>query len=377
MRVVHIHSGNLYGGVETLLATLAREGGACPALEQQFALCFDGRLSVELRAAGATLHALGEVRVRSLLSVRRARRSLADLLRRERFDAAVCHSPWSQAVFAHALRAARLPLVCWMHAPADGRHWLERWARRTPPDLVVCNSHFTAAAAPRLYPHARVEVVYCPVALTCATAHAREVERAAVRAELETDDSDAVVIQVSRMESLKGHAQHLEALSLLRDVQGWTCWMVGGAQRPVEVAYLDELKRQAARLGVADRVRFAGARADVPRLLASADIYCQPNSNPEGFGLTFVEAMSASLPVVTTDIGGAREIVNDSCGMLLPVGDTPALAEALRRLIESASERETLGARGRQRAQELCDPATQLNRLHNLFDTCLRREVAA
>src|SRR5438270_13015380 len=99
MRVLHVHSGNLYGGVETMLATFWRERAACPALETRFALCFEGRLSEELRASGACVYALGGVRIRSLLSVRRARRALARLLSEGDFDIVACHSSWSQALF--------------------------------------------------------------------------------------------------------------------------------------------------------------------------------------------------------------------------------------------------------------------------------------
>jgi glycosyltransferase involved in cell wall biosynthesis len=49
-------------------------------------------------------------------------------------------------------------------------------------------------------------------------------------------------------------------------------------------------------LRIADRVRFAGQRDDVPRLLAAADLHCQPNSSPEPFGVAFVEALAAGLP---------------------------------------------------------------------------------
>jgi hypothetical protein len=48
MRVLHLHSGNMYGGVETLLATLVREAGAAPGMSSDVALCFPGRLSAEL-----------------------------------------------------------------------------------------------------------------------------------------------------------------------------------------------------------------------------------------------------------------------------------------------------------------------------------------
>jgi hypothetical protein len=52
MRVLHVYGGNLYGGIETMLVTLARTRSLCPALDQEVALCFDGRLSVELAATG-------------------------------------------------------------------------------------------------------------------------------------------------------------------------------------------------------------------------------------------------------------------------------------------------------------------------------------
>src|SRR2546422_5237601 len=56
MRVLHVSSGNLYGGIETLLLTLARHRNLCPGLDQHFALCFEGRLSEELAAVGARVH---------------------------------------------------------------------------------------------------------------------------------------------------------------------------------------------------------------------------------------------------------------------------------------------------------------------------------
>src|SRR2546423_12453407 len=155
MRVLRVHSGNLYGGVETLLATVWRGRAACPTLESEFALCFDGRLRDELREAGATMHALCAARASRPLSVRRARRSLARLLREREFDVAVCHSAWSQALFGSVVREENLPLVFWLHDSVTGKHWLERWAEWTPPAPVVPHSEFTAEAARRLYPRAR------------------------------------------------------------------------------------------------------------------------------------------------------------------------------------------------------------------------------
>jgi glycosyltransferase involved in cell wall biosynthesis len=286
------------------------------------------------------------------------------LLAREHFDVAVCHSAWSQSVLGPAVRAAGVPLVLWLHAATDGRHWLERWARRTRPDAVICNSRFTAAALPGLYRGVRAEVVYCPVA---PPPRVPSEERARARVELDTSHGATVVVQVSRMEPGKGHSAHLKALSRLRDLPDWVCWMVGGSQRGAEGAYESGLKSLAGRLGIEGRVRFTGQRADVPRLLAAADIYCQPNVTPDSFGLTFAEALHARLPVVTTAIGGALEIVDDSCGLLVPSGDERGLAAALRSLLEDPLLRDRLGTKGPTHAAGLCDPTSRLRQLENVL----------
>jgi glycosyltransferase involved in cell wall biosynthesis len=369
MRVLYVHSGNLYGGVETLLRALARERGACPGVEPQFALCFGGRLREELGDEGVARHMLGGARVSRPWGVWRARRALAELLRRERFDAVVCHSAWSLALLGPAARGARTPLALWLHDAGAGAHWLDRWARLTPPDLVICNSRFTAEAARRLYPRARAEVVYSPLSLRATGSSPSSVARAALRAELRTTVDAVVIAQVGRMEPLKGHAAHLEALAALRDVPGWVCWQIGGAQRPSEVEYVEGLKSMAERLGIGGRVRFTGERADVAELLDAADVYCQPNTRPESFGLTFAEALAAGRPVVTTDLGGARELVDDSCGLLVAPGDAGALARALRPLVEDAARRARLGARGPERVRALCDPGRQMRRLGEVLAT--------
>jgi glycosyltransferase involved in cell wall biosynthesis len=177
-----------------------------------------------------------------------------------------------------------------------------------------------------------------------------------------------VIVQVGRMESGKGQVTCIEALARLRDRSDWLCWQIGGAQTPGEAQYFDELRDLAHRLGVAERIRFLGERRDVHRLLAAADVYCQPNTKPEAFGLTFVEALAAGLPVVTTSHGGGLEIVTDRCGVLVTPGDAQELAAALRRLIDRPELRATLAAHGRGRREELCDPRRQMTRIAAILE---------
>ncbi|HEV3052700.1 MAG TPA: glycosyltransferase family 4 protein [Longimicrobium sp.] len=365
IRALHVYSGNLYGGVERMLATFAATGAE--GLEQRFALCFEGRLAEEIRAAGAPLEMLGEVRVSRPWTAVRARRRLGAVLDGARPDAVICHSSWTHGLFADVARRRGIPLVFWLHDAVTGATWADRLAKRTRPDLAVCTSRFAGETLDRLWAHLPAEVVYPPAPRPRAEA----VDRRAVRERLRTPAADVVILQASRMEPWKGHRLLVEGLAGIREVAGWTCWVAGGAQRPHEEAHLAEVYALAQQLGVAGRIRFLGQRNDVPALMASADVLCQPNLGPEPFGIAFVEAMHAGLPIVATALGGAREIVDPACGILVPPRDHDALAQALHRLIGDAELRARLGAAGPAHARALCDPHQQTTRLGDVLQNLI------
>ncbi|HEV2904630.1 MAG TPA: glycosyltransferase family 4 protein [Pyrinomonadaceae bacterium] len=375
MRILFTHSGNMYGGVETMLATFARHRDLCPTMQQHFALCFEGRLRDELDECGVPLHDLGYVRIRQPLSVRRARQAFGNLLRDVAFDAVICQSAWSHALFGPVARTAGVPLITWIHGIPDRDSWLEQWARRTPADLTICNSEFTAQLFRKSAPAARVEVLHCPVAPPAQSFS--KGNRARVRTELKTPNDAVVIIQASRMEPWKGHQTLLDALAALRDSDRWVCWIVGGPQRPNEVGHFNELIARAQDLGIADRLRFTGQQSHVEALLAAADIFCQPNIDPEPFGIAFVEALYAGLPVITTEIGGALEIMTPRCGALVEPRNVPQLSSVLRQLINDRALRCRLGSAGPWRATTLCDPAQQITKLQQLLKSAPLREMAA
>jgi glycosyltransferase involved in cell wall biosynthesis len=371
MRVLHGYAGNLYGGIESLLVTLAVQRGLAAGMAHEFVLCFEGRLADELRQAGAVVHQVGEVGYRRPWTVLRGRHRLARLMAANPPDVVVCHGCWPHALFGPVARRAGYPLVYWMHDWAGSGQWAEYRSVRVVPDLVVVNSHATATSLPQLFPSAPYEVLYYPVAPPPAIDRAEA--RARVRRELGTAPEDVVIVQASRLEAWKGHSLLIEALGRLRAQAGWVAWVAGGVQRPHERVYMERLQAEARSAGIADRVRFLGQRSDVAQVLSAADIHCQPNTGPEAFGITFVEALYAGVPVVSTRLGGAIEIVNETCGVLVPPADPAALASALGALIADPAARARLGSAGPARAAQLCDPATALARLEEL----LGRVVAA
>jgi glycosyltransferase involved in cell wall biosynthesis len=368
LRALHVHSGNLVGGVETALISLAAHRAAAPGLEQHFALAFHGETVQRLAATGAAVWHLGAVRASRPWTVRRGRQALQALIAEIDPTIVLCHAPWSQAIFAPGARRGGRPVVYWQHGAVTGKHWLERWARRTAPDLAICNSRFTASTLPRLYSGVASEVLHYAIAPAAPGRPREEVRRA-----LGTGAETPVIIQVSRMEPWKGQRDLLRALARLEQRPEWECWVVGGAQRPPERRYQAELEALARRWNLAARVRFLGQRTDVADLLGAADLFCQPNTDPEPFGITFVEALYAGLPVVTAALGGALEIVDDSCGVLVEPRDAAALARALGDLLDDPARRTALADAAPARARRLCDPAAQLPQLHDILHAVVRR----
>jgi glycosyltransferase involved in cell wall biosynthesis len=367
MKVIHVHSGNLYGGVETTLMAQVRNAHLCPQMSLSFALCFEGRFSEELHDEHADVTFIGHCRIRNPISISTARTRLRELLRLKQPDVVITHSAWSQSLFGPIINAARTPIVSWVHGRANPKHWLEAWARKTRPSLIIANSHFTALSVSSVYPGIRAEVIYNPLVNGQAfSLRASGVEaRKALGIPLET----FVIIQVSRMETCKGHEILLKALVELRGLDNWICLQVGGPQRKHESIYENSLKSLAAELGISDRIVFLGERSDVRNLLAAADILCQPNIGPETFGNVFIEGMVAGVPVVTTAIGGALEIIDEGCGVLIPPNDSSALALTLRSLIKDAGKRESLSRNGPQRAQALCGVEKQMGKIAQVLES--------
>lgn len=373
MRVLHISAGNIFGGVETHLLTLARFRHLCPEMDVHFGVCVAGLLSERLAAAGVPVHMLGHARASRPWTIWQSRRRLREVVLREGIEAVICHMSWAHAVFGPAARSAGCRSVIFLQNRVSGDHWLDRWARRTVPDLILAVSKDTAETSKNLYPGLPAQVVYSPMPEF--ETHSRAEVRSDVRKELETAANATVIIQVSRMEEWKGHPFHLEALARLASRPDWTCWIVGGPQNASEIHYLDSLRSLANRLGIGERVKFLGQRKDVPRLMAAADVFCQPNIGTEGFSWVFMEAFAASLPIVTSSIGGAVEIVDKSSGMLVPPRDVPKLAGALEKFMDDPDLCRTMGAAGRKRVQQLCDRASQIRKLHEALLALTRQKV--
>jgi len=152
---------------------------------------------------------------------------------------------------------------------------------------------------------------------------------------------------VARLEAEKGHPTLFEAWpQVLRAVPDAYLLVVGeGSQREV-------LERQARDLRIAHRVVFTGRRDDVPAVTAALDVAVLP-SYREAQGLSVLEAMALSRPVVASRVGGIPEMIDDGIsGLLVPPHDASALAAAITRLLVDHSYADLIAQRGHDTVHE-------------------------
>lgn len=150
------------------------------------------------------------------------------------------------------------------------------------------------------------------------------------------------IVMVARFEPQKDHVTLLRALAGLTDLP-WELELIGDGP------LLEDVRAEAGRLGIRERIRFLGARKDVAERLAMAQVFVLA-SNWEGLPRSILEAMRAGLPVVASDVGGVCEAVLDNhSGFLVPRKDVEALRARLRQLIDNPSLRVKMGHAGRSR----------------------------
>ena len=152
-----------------------------------------------------------------------------------------------------------------------------------------------------------------------------------------------LVLAAGRLAAQKGFGTLLEAAARWRDIRPEPLLAIAG-DGPLEAS----LKSQASRLGL--DVRFPGRRDDIPALLAEAAVFVLP-STWEGQPLVLQEALRAGVPIVATRVGGTPVLTGEDAALLVPAGDAPRLADAVRAVLSdevlTARLRKAAAARGR------------------------------
>ncbi|HJQ83424.1 MAG TPA: glycosyltransferase [Candidatus Binatia bacterium] len=322
-----------------------------------------GEVEAELKGAGTPVTSLA---IGARLTTPRAARALVRTAARLRASGVqVVHGyQWRPAlVGALAGRLARVPLLLASKRSltGDSRQARVAWkaiGRRV--DTIVVNAEALRAEAEAHGTAARWALIPSGVELDRFT----DVPAAAdAKTGLGLDPRRPVVGTVGRLESRKGHADFLVAArAMLALANGLRPQLLIVGDGPLRAA----LGRQVEELGMAETVRFTGAVADVRGPLAAMDVFVLP-SHAEGMSNALLEAMAARRAVVATAVGGTREVVDATNGVLVPPGDAEAMAGEVVRLLADPLRARRLGEAAQRRVADAFSAAAMVRRLEALY----------
>jgi glycosyltransferase involved in cell wall biosynthesis len=235
---------------------------------------------------------------------------------------------------------------------------------RTDGAIAVSRSTREFLVRQRFVPEERVRLIWNGAPLEEFAPVPRE-RALAVRRELGLAEDALVVGTIGRLNAQKGHRFLLDAAALLLPRRPGARVLVAG-----DGDLMGELRRQAAALGIAGKVVFAGHRTDVPDLLGALDVVCI-SSLYEGTPLALFEAMAAGKAIVSTSVDGCREVLEDGVtGVLVPPADAAALADGLERVLGDAALRAALG-RQALAASRRYDVRTCVDAMQAFYDDLL------
>ncbi|WCM21277.1 glycosyltransferase family 4 protein [Paraburkholderia bryophila] len=338
-------SGEL-GGAEFALLQLA---GHCAA-HGEVVLLSDGPFRTRLEALGARVQVINDARVSGIarqasgLACLRVipgmfRQVRAIAARARHFDVLFLNTQKALVLGVLGKPLHRKPVIWYQHDILTRNHFgrvqlnVVKWLVRFAVDQVVVNSQASARSLAALTGIAAdsVPVIYNGIdaaafSLVEGADGANGSGIAALRRRLGLPADAWLAGLFSRLAPWKGQHIALDAIARLPD----THLVLVGAPLFGEDAYARRLHEQAAALGIADRVHFAGFQDDVPAWMSAMDVILHTSTEPEPFGRVIVEGMAAARPVIAAAAGGVTEIVRHrQNGWLVEPGDVDALVKAI------------------------------------------------
>jgi glycosyltransferase involved in cell wall biosynthesis len=364
-RLVHLVDTTTAAGPPGPVAHYCRALLALGAEVHQWTL--EGEVSslAPLAAAGAHTRALGCRKMGDSLHTSRVlRQALAevnpDWIHAHSFASAT-HA--SRAVAAGI--AARL-VITHHDSTLRWRRRLMTYPYRNTPTCVIFQASGTAEHCLRWYGYPPERAVVLPLPI--------DVERfapgppnEALRAELGLQEAYPIITWAARLHRHKGHDDLLRAFPAVLARHPAARMVFPGRGRHEGV-----LHRLTARLGLSDQILFPGLRRDMPDLLRLTDVFVCPSLR-EALCQAVQEAMATANPVVCTRVWSAGDLIEEEVsGLTVPIGSSPALAEAINRLADDRVLAERLGQAARERALERWAPEVFARGLGEIYEKLVR-----
>jgi len=346
LRIAIVATGEIFGGAERQILTLARCLAARDDCHAELLLLHDRQLAAEARRLGLPIRILGARGLLDVHCIKAMNRAIHD----DSIDVISVHGYRSTTYLALSRQAKRIPIMKTEHGAMEiGRGslserlkaWLYRgldnWATHRLKATRIYVTHDLqrlCATEHRGSPH---RIIYNGIDVP---------SRAATSRPKEYSEGLRHLVVVGRLEHVKGVDIAIRAMADPCMPPGTHLHVIGAGPDT------DSLTRLAHDIGVAERVSMLGFRSNVYDYVAHADVLLLP-SRHEGLPYTLLEAMSLGTPVIASRVGGLAEVLTDERQALLVAPEDPAgLAAATHRLLESASLKDALSGAAAQLVQE-------------------------
>jgi glycosyltransferase involved in cell wall biosynthesis len=340
MKVLHVETGRqLYGGPQQLLYLLT--GLRDEGVDQVLVCPEDAAIGEVAAGEGIKVRTLVYAGEHDLRLVFR----LARILREEGSGLLHVHGRRGADTWGgFAAARAGIPAILSRRVDNPLHRWQAALLARTFARIVAISSAIADELV--IAGISGEQIVRIPDSVD-APAFAREPDCNRFRRIFDLDDEAVVAGNVAQLIERKGHAYLLQAMASIKDRHPKLKLLVFG-QGPLE----DDLRRQVAELGLESMVTLAGFRNDLDDYLGCLDMVIHP-ALAEGMGVAVLKAGAAGVAVAAFAAGGVREaVINEETGLLVPAGDTEALAAAIARLANDPGLRDRLGTRARAHVAE-------------------------
>jgi glycosyltransferase involved in cell wall biosynthesis len=370
-RVLHLITRLPIGGAERMLLGVLRNLDATRFDSVVCCIQDRGELADEVESLGIPVQALGLMERGGF--DRQVIPALRRLIREQRVE--VVHSHLYHANLYGRIAAWRedIPVIASVHNTYSRRKWHRHLINRL---LARITFRITAGSADverdiLVHDHVAAEkVVRLPNCIDLDRV-VTSLSSAAAKQRLGFGPADPLIGTVGRMEEQKGHAFLLDAFALLRKMPELEAiplrLLVVGDGRLKSAT-----EQRAKDIGIVGACHFPGSIKDLADISRAIDIFVMP-SLWEGLSLAMLEAMAAGLPMVATDVGGARDVLGDGLrGVLVPPANACALAQAIRDLLIDAGRRGTLADSGSTHVRENYSVAALSRQLAGLYEAALQ-----
>lgn len=335
MKVLHVISGGETGGsrkhLVTLLTKFKKEMATLVVFQE-------GQLSREARELGIDVHVMKQSSRYDLSVLKR----LTNFIKDGQYEILHTHGPRANLFASFIIKKVNVTWVTTIHSDPTldfiksgikGFLFtkLNLFAIKKIHHFFAVSERFKENLVKLGIPSEKITTIYNGIEFT-----KEKTKPKLTRKDIGIQDTDFVITMVARLHPIKGHEIVFEALKKI-NLPTIKLLLVGNG--PIE----EELKKKATDLKLHDQVKFLGFRQDVSEIYALSDIALLA-SYSESFPLALLEAANEHIPLITTDVGGVRSLIqNKDMGWIVPIKDVKAMSEAIYEAYKKRDELPKMG----------------------------------